>query len=602
MARMIPPYYSEKIESAGEKRIFELLKNDPGTSDWVSLHSLALTKHIKRSYGEIDFVLMVPGEGIFCLEVKSGSISRNGGIWNYRNRYGEIVADTRGPFRQAEEGMFSLLSTVQKKFGKYHRLSHLLYGYAVILPYILFEQTDPEYEPWQIYDRESTRQPISAFIRRLSMHTHGKMKNERWYDPGKSRPTSDDINELVDFLRGDFELFVKPSDILVKAEKQLLRLTEEQYRCLDGIQDNSRCLIQGGSGTGKTLLAIEFARREGRAGRRVLLVCFNTFLGHRVAAEVASLPGGSSITAHYYHHFLEHVISNSSRRNEFHLLQNTVDKTKFFTETYPMFAMGAINEGVIKEFDTLVVDEGQDLIRQENLDILDSLLKGGLAGGRWMIFCDFYHQAIYSNFSPEEILEELNRRSPLYCHFRLTINCRNTRQIGEETALLSGFGIPPFRIADVEGFPVEYRFFTDTQNQKQIVMQILSNLINEGIPSEWITILSPKTRQHSCITPLLMEPPCPIEDLNENNVLNRKRGTVVFSTIHAFKGLESPVVIITDIEHLADSLHQSLLYVGMSRARERLFVLIAESIKSEYLAAVKKWLEKGVVSHEKPDH
>jgi len=599
---MIPPYYSQKIESTGEKRIFELLKNDPETADWVCLHSLGLTSHIKRCYGEIDFVVMVPGEGVFCLEVKSGSVSRSGGVWTYRDRYGAVTTDTRGPLRQAEEGMFSLLAAVKKKFGNNHHLSRLLYGYGVILPHILFGERSFEDEPWRIYDRESGRQPISVFIRRLSSYTHGKMKNAKWYDPAGSRPTASNVNELIDFLRGDFELIVKPADMLNLAEEQLLRLTEEQYQCLDGIQDNARCLIQGGSGTGKTLLAMEFARREQRAGRKVLFLCFNRYLGCWIAGQCANSPGGPPITADSFYHFLDEIICTSIKECEFRLLQTIVSKAKLFSESYPAFAVEAMKERSLDAFDTMIVDEGQDLMRPENFDVFDSFLKGGLAGGRWMIFCDFHHQAIYSTVSLEEVLVELNRRSPLYCRFRLTVNCRNTGQIGEETALLSGFDTPPFLISNVEGFPVEYRFFTDVSDQRRIIFQILKNLANEGIPPEWITILSPRIRGHSCIPESIEETHCRIEDLSEHNVLNRRTRTVIFSTIHSFKGLESPVVIVTDVEHLTDSMHQSLLYVAMSRAREKLFVLIAESARNEYLAVMKKRLEKGAISHEGSNH
>jgi hypothetical protein len=44
---MIPPYVSDSVKSTGEKQIFNLLRNDPETKDWIVLHSLALAKHTK---------------------------------------------------------------------------------------------------------------------------------------------------------------------------------------------------------------------------------------------------------------------------------------------------------------------------------------------------------------------------------------------------------------------------------------------------------------------------------------------------------------------------------------------------------------------------
>ena len=157
MARMLPPYYAEDIKSSGEKQFFDLLKHDPATSDWTCLHSLGLARHVKRVYGEIDFVALVPDEGIFCLEVKSGKVARNKGIWNYTNRFGEVTPSTIGPFRQAREGMFSLLEAARSHFGRHHRFTRLLYGFGIVFPHIVFCQDDPEIQPWQVYDRDSRR-------------------------------------------------------------------------------------------------------------------------------------------------------------------------------------------------------------------------------------------------------------------------------------------------------------------------------------------------------------------------------------------------------------------------------------------------------------
>ena len=89
MARMIPPYISDEVKSRGERQIFDLFQNDPATADWVVLHSLGLSQHIKRLYGEIDFLVLAPGLGVFCLEVKSGEVQRRQGVWQFTNRYGQ---------------------------------------------------------------------------------------------------------------------------------------------------------------------------------------------------------------------------------------------------------------------------------------------------------------------------------------------------------------------------------------------------------------------------------------------------------------------------------------------------------------------------------
>jgi len=112
MARMIPPYVSEEVKSSGEKQIFELFKNTPSTKDWVVFHSLNLSRHHRRLFGEIDFLVLAPALGIFILEVKSGQVKRMEGVWQYVNRFKEINASPTGPFVQAQDGMFSLLAAI----------------------------------------------------------------------------------------------------------------------------------------------------------------------------------------------------------------------------------------------------------------------------------------------------------------------------------------------------------------------------------------------------------------------------------------------------------------------------------------------------------
>ena len=103
MARMIPPRIASEVKSRGERQIFDLFKNEPEAGDWVMLHSLGLARHTKRLYGEIDFLVLAPELGIFCLEVKSGRVGRKYGIWHFTNRFDEISTSDRGPFMQAQE-------------------------------------------------------------------------------------------------------------------------------------------------------------------------------------------------------------------------------------------------------------------------------------------------------------------------------------------------------------------------------------------------------------------------------------------------------------------------------------------------------------------
>jgi superfamily I DNA/RNA helicase len=55
---------------------------------------------------------------------------------------------------------------------------------------------------------------------------------------------------------------------------------------------------------------------------------------------------------------------------------------------------------------------------------------------------------------------------------------------------------------------------------------------------------------------------------------------IAYSTIHSFKGLERPVVIVIEAGTANAAETDSLLYVAMSRARVRLFVICNEAVKA----------------------
>lgn len=63
-----------------------------------------------------------------------------------------------------------------------------------------------------------------------------------------------------------------------------------------------------------------------------------------------------------------------------------------------------------------------------------------------------------------------------------------------------------------------------------------------------------------------------------------------YCSIHTFKGLESNVVILTDIDNITGSLNESLLYVGLSRAKFKLIILLHENCRTK----IKKILKNAI--------
>ena len=154
----------------------------------------------------------------------------------------------------------------------------------------------------------------------------------------------------------------------------------------------------------------------------------------------------------------------------------------------------------------------------------------------------------------------------------LTRNCRNTRRIALQTSYLSKFDGYRNLEGQPDGDAVDVRFYRSEQDEASKFAQIMNDLNREGIPAKDIVILG-KRRLENWKAAKQSGLPWAIVEAGEANGVS-----VPYSTIHAFKGLEAPVVILAHVDALSDE-EESLLYVGMSRARARLYTLIDESCR-----------------------
>ncbi|MCP5189186.1 MAG: PhoH family protein [Pseudomonadales bacterium] len=107
-----------------------------------------------------------------------------------------------------------------------------------------------------------------------------------WLKPAAS---TSELKALQQFLRPDFEAVVPLHVSVHDVEARIVRLTEDQLRWVDAIEVNPRVICSGGAGTGKTMLALELARRWCAAGMKTVLACHSPWLKRYL--ERYSLPG-----------------------------------------------------------------------------------------------------------------------------------------------------------------------------------------------------------------------------------------------------------------------------------------------------------------------
>lgn len=171
-----------------------------------------------------------------------------------------------------------------------------------------------------------------------------------------------------------------------------------------------------------------------------------------------------------------------------------------------------------------------------------------------------------------QLLESVFGRLPV---FNLRLNCRNTRRIALQTGILSGFGEQRVSDRQPEGEQVSIQYYAGKAEGLSHLERIIRLLREAGQKASEVVLLGTRRREVSLVGNTPSIGGWAIRDLTD-----ARPGDLASSTIHAFKGLERPVVIIMDAEaHSADE-SDAILYVGMSRARLRLFILVPQAART----------------------
>ncbi len=568
MAKIYPAEIFSGCPSLGERQVFERLKDSANTSDWIVLHSLDIAHHVRQVSGEADFVVIVPSKGVLCLEVKGcRHLRRDESGWLYGT---EQKSDPRGPFRQSSEAMHSIRNRLLRKRPD---LAHILFWSAVVFPYVDFKMSSNEWHDWQVIDASLFKQrPLSESIENVLESARrflSTCESARWFTSGLPTLTPKQAEVIAQDLRPSFEIFESPKGRQSRWNEEIRRYTEEQFTALDAMQANPRVLFTGPAGTGKTLLAIESARRAQAAGQKCLFVCFNRLLGRWLHEQIAPL--GQTITTSTFHSFLLSLAGC--------LPPADGGDAAFWEEELPERAIEALIERdpPFEPFDTLIIDEAQDLLRGSYLDVLDLLVRGGLASGRWRLFGDLEKQAIYSGdvLEPVALLQQRAGSAPV---FSLRVNCRNSPRIATLVHLLGGLSPDYSRVLRPDnGIEPELKYFKTPADHQSLFIKVLESWYGEGIGGGEIAVLSPRADK-SCLAAQISQ------ELWRSRLRPRgdaTGGQISYASIHAFKGLEASAVLVTDIEQLLGDAALDLFYVAVTRALHRLTILVNESVRAD---------------------
>lgn len=524
--RMIPDQLDPATKSNAEKQLFRQLARIEDPRWTFALHSLNLSVHTWNRVGEIDFLLVGPA-GIFVIEVKGGRVDGERGVWRYTDRFGN-TRKRSSPFKQAHSAMFSLQERLESLLDK-QVIDRTVFGYGVAFPDIVFDARTVEWSDEMVIDKRQLARP-DGLLRSLNRLASW------WRDkPGSRRRslTEADIAQLLSVLRPDFDVVPTLGRVTAAAELELASLTDAQYRSLDAHTRNPRIIYEGGAGTGKTMLAVELCRRSVQRSEQVLFTCHSPVL----AGHVASQPGMDTV------------------------------------RVVPFDRLPARPE---ERIDTLVVDEAQDLINTESLARFENLLEGGLNDGRWMFFLDSNSQrGLVGTFDPEA-MEYLRLARP--AELELADNCRNTATVVQSVQLATGADVGVSTAGT--GPAVSWSFAADRAAGAAWVQTELERLEEQDVPAGKIMLLSTLPLRESVFSALPGRWRQRIVGLDLESWYDRAPTRLGFAMVREFKGLESPFIILGDVGLGDPEGARAALYVGMTRARIGLSVVLPASDES----------------------
>lgn len=569
MARLIPSFTDDRTPP-GERDVFNMLSSGP--DDWVAMHSLDLAPWNRGLRTEVDFVVIVPDTGILCIEVKSHETI------TFENDRWYPAEIKRSPFKQASDGSHTFHRRLSELAPHFRNVPVV---YCCIFPRARFDLTrNLSVQPWELIDTRA----FHRFANANDLCADLKMRMRRAIEADKNlNPLANQLSptEVATILSCCLPIQTRRPDAreeIRRREEEIDRILRQQQKpVLQLAALNNRLGVSGAAGTGKTLISMEVARRAAETGKRVGLLCFNQLVGAwmkeqadhaspalpnlivgrsiRIMAEMAGIRIADNPSPGYWESELPELIEERLTDPDI---------------------------GSVASFDYLVLDEAQDLLaRPRLLECLSRFLEGGFEQGSYCIFGDFDNQVLGDRAAMERSLAALKSTgAPAVWH--LSENCRNYRIVGESAIRLSGLERSTYTgYMRVGGGVKNYDIFFYSQADEQV--QKLGEWLREfkslGYRPAEITILSFRAAENSAAAKLLEK---------EFRLRPAWQGgqSTAYATVHAFKGLENKVVILTDVVLGESEFHRYLFYIGMTRASESVRILCNKNSQDTLI----KWL------------
>jgi len=562
MTRIFPNLSDEalsRIDSAAEVKVYRALRDQLSDDYLVIFQPRWILKRELDSArdGETDFVIAHPKFGYFTLEVKGGGISFDGTSWNSRDRNG-IEHLIKDPIKQAMDAKFAIRVKLRESNKFTNSIQTAPIGHAVFFTDIDSSQTliRPDLPNTLIGTRLSLEN-VQDWVDKVLDYWKGSSPNSLG-DTGMANL----FDVLVHAISVDSSLGGRLADL---GDKRI-QLSENQFTILDFISSRRRVAIAGGAGTGKTVLAVEKAKRLAADGFKTLLTCYNRELATFLSEQ---LKGVDNVVVSNFHSLCTHYVTQADKDPSHMCMQDAkraYPNGDYWNVQLPV-AMSYSLEFVKERFDAIVVDEGQDFGDEYWMPL--EFLLSDLESSPFYIFYDT-HQNLYSNSMNFPITE-----SP----FSLSRNCRNTLQI--HNFAYRNYKGPQVDAPSMDGDSIHIIEGVDVNHQAKSIVSRISDLIAQGNvkPEQIVILIGNSLEKEICYSALKARgtPSGAVWNIEGGF----KKGSVLIETVKRFKGLEAEVVFLWTLPERESLEFAEVVYVGATRACADLTIVATSSQLAE---------------------
>ena len=525
MARMIPEKPIEIPEGSREDEMFIALSKLP--DDYYVFHSFVLITNVEGILreSETDFVVFHPKKGILCIEAKNGRVKCKEGVWYYGSG---LEMKRGGPYKQADLNKWKLEKYFEEKglLSLWNKIKRI---HAVWFPSITKADLNriafPSDADKSITLTEESLTNIEKDIERifsieLPSHVETNLSS------GETKTILENV------LCPSFDLVPSMISEMGIKRNAFNRLLKEQSNILNFLDEQPFAIINGAAGTGKTMIALEKARRHAEDGEKVLFLCFNRFLCDFCRANYAH--------KNIFYYTIDGLACSycSTETADYTLLQEKLEMA-YYENSFP--------------FKHIIIDEGQDFgqDRIEETEIINTLETIALSeemGGSFYLFYD-KNQLVQGKRIPKYILDS-------DCKLTLYRNCRNTENIAITSMRPLGIDSKPKMFQGCIKGDSPKIYITDSESkQKEFLERSIKQLTDKKIND--IVILTCKTEAESIFS-----------ELASDGKISVNGKTYRFTTCRKFKGLEADAIILVDVtKDMLEKGNSFNFYVGASRAR-----------------------------------